>query len=180
MSVWAVLATGPSLSQSVVNSVQSRVKVVAVSDAYRLAPWADVLVSTDAGWWRAHEEALGFPGSKYGAMPDFRSVPGVERFPADSATNSGLLGVKVAVHLGARRVLLCGFDMNQPGEHFFGRHPLPLKSTTADRQEVFKRQFAGYRPRGVEIINCTPGSALDCYPRRDLEDCLAESAVLAG
>lgn len=178
--IWAVLATGPSMSQAVADVVRSKVKVVAVSDAYRLAPWADVLCSTDAGWWKANPAALEFAGDKYGAMPEFRGVPGVERFPADSSTNSGLLGVKVAVHLGARRVLLCGFDMNQPGDHFFGRHPAPLKSTTADRQEVFKRQFAWFRPRGVEIINCTPGSALDCYQRRDLEDCLAESAVLAG
>lgn len=85
----------------------------------------------------------------------------------------------VAVSLGAKRVLLCGFDMNRPGDHFFGRHVLPLKSTTPQRQEIFKRQFAGYRPRGVEIINCTPGSALHAYPKRDLEDCLAESSVLA-
>lgn len=176
---WAILATGPSMSQAVADSVRG-CKVVAVSDAYRLAPWADVLCSTDAGWWLANAEALQFRGQKYGAMPDFRRISGVERFPADSSINSGLLGVRVAVHLGARRVLLCGFDMNRPGEHFFGTHPAPLKSTTADRQEVFKRQFAGFHPRGVEIINCTPGSALTCYPRRELEDCLAESAVLAG
>lgn len=176
---WVVLASGPSISQTVADSVRGRCKVVAVSDCYRLTPWANALASTDAGWWRANPAALKFPGLKFGAMPDFRAIPGVERLPVDTGTNSGLLGVMVAVKLGAKRVFLCGFDMNRPGVHFFGRHVAPLKSTTAARQEVFKRQFANYRPRGVEIINCTPGSALHVYPKRDLEDCLAESAVLA-
>lgn len=179
VSVWCVLATGPGMSQAVADQVQGRCKVVAVSDAWRVAPWAAALASTDAAWWLANHEALEFDGPKFGAMPSFRAVPGVEIMPVDTGTNSGLLGLMVAVKLGAKRVLLCGFNMSHPGEHFFGRHQLPLKSTTAARQEVFKRQFANYRPRGVEIINCTPNSALDAYPRGDLEDCLAEFEVRA-
>lgn len=180
MSVWAVLATGPSLTPAVVQSVKGRCSVVAVSNAWTLAPWADVLVSSDAAWWKAHPEALQFAGRKFGVMPDFRAVNGVERFPAETSTNSGLLGLKVAVSLGATRVLLCGLDMSKPGEHFFGAHPAPLKSTTEHRMEIFRRQFAGFRPRGVQIFNCTPGSALKVYPHRDLEDCLAESAALGA
>jgi len=173
---WAVLATGPSLSQSNADACGG-LRVVAVSDAYKLAPWADALASTDAGWWRANPEALNFAGLKFGAMPDFRSIQGVERLPVSTGTNSGLLGIMVAVKLGAKRVLLCGFDLKSPGQHFFGQHKPPLKSTKPDRMEAFKRQFANYQPRGVEIINCTPGSALDAYPRATLEDCLAESSV---
>lgn len=75
-----------------------------------------------------------------------------------------------AVELGAARVLLLGFDMR--GAHYFGPHRAPLKNTDAARFEKFKRQFAAYRPPGVEIINCTPGSALSCYPLGQLEDYL--------
>lgn len=179
MTTWAVLATGPSMSQAVADQVKGKCKVVAVSDAWRLAPWADALASTDSGWWKAHPEAANFEGLKFGAMPSFRSVPKVERLSIVTHTNSGLLGLMVAVNLGAKRVLLCGVDLNQPGEHFFGRHLMPLKATTPQRMEVFKQQFRNYRPRGIEIINCSPSSDLDCYPRGTLEDCLAESAVLA-
>jgi len=179
MTTWAVLATGPSMSRAVADQVKGRCRTVTVSDAWTLAPWADALVSTDGAWWKAHPEALEFKGRKFGAMQSFRPLESVESFPAETHTNSGLLGLMVAVHLGAKRVLLCGVDLNRPGHHFFGRHPAPLKSTSADRMAAFKRQFGHYRPRGIEIVNCSPSSSLDCYPRGSLEDCLAESAVLA-
>ncbi len=166
MTTWAVLATGASMSQQTADAVKGKCHVVAVSDAYKLAPWADALVSSDLAWWKANPEARNCDGRKFiGFSID---VPaGVERFSgAISGSNSGLLGVQVAVSLGARKVLLCGFDMG--GTHYFGPHLPPLKNTKPDRFREFKKQFLRYKPRGVEIINCTPGSQLTCYPRGDL------------
>lgn len=175
--IFAVLATGPSLTSAVVDAVRDRVKVVAVSDAYRLAPWSDALASTDFSWWRHHQDAAQFKGRKFSGMVDFQNVEGVEKLEGENATNSGLLGVKAAVLMGATKVLLCGFDLHSPGKHFFGRHGGSLRSTTAQRMEAFKRQFERYQPRGVEIINCTPGSALRVYPMASLDACLAEPAL---
>jgi hypothetical protein len=175
--IFAVLATGPSLTSAVVDEVRGRAKVVAVSDAYRLASWADALVSTDHSWWRQHPEASAFKGRKFSGMVAYQNVDGVEKLAGENATNSGLLGVKVAVLMGATKVLLCGFDLHSPGQHFFGRHGGSLRSTTAQRMEAFKRQFERYQPRGVEIINCTPGSALRVYPMANLDACLAEPAL---
>ena len=176
--VWAVLATGPSMSQAIADQTYGRCCVVAVSDSWRLAPWADALVSTDAAWWKSHPDAVAkFAGKRFGLMPSFRPVTGVERLTiATTHTNSGLFGAMVAVLLGAKRVLLCGVDLNCPGEHFFGRHPAPLKPTTAARMEEFKRQFIRYQPRGVEIINCSPSSALECYPKGELSSWLKSSS----
>lgn len=171
--IFAVLATGPSLTQEVIQAVRGRCRVVAVSDAHRLAPWAEAMASTDGKWWKAHPEAMEFQGLKFTAAPDFIRLEGVERLQVDTATNSGLLGVMVAVKLGAKRVLLCGLDMHSPGQHFFGRHPAPLRHSEQRHLELHKRQFAAYRPRGVEIINCTPGSALTAYPMGILEEELA-------
>lgn len=176
---YCVLASGPSMSQEVADSVRDLCKVVAVSDSYRLAPWADAVASTDRAWWDKNPEALSLDCLKFGAMPDFKEIPEVERIITSPGTNSGLLGLMVAVKLGAKKVLLCGFDMNRPGDHFFGRHTNGLSSTTHKRMEQFKNQFKSFRPRGVEIINCTPGSGLDVYPRASLEDCLAELEVRA-
>lgn len=170
--IFAVLATGPSLTQQQADSVRDRCRVIAVSDAYRLAPWADALASTDAAWWKAHPDALEFPGRKFGIIHDFQGVTGVETLHVDTGTNSGLLGIMAAVKMGAKRVLLLGFDLHSPGDHFFGRHPKPLKSTPVKRMEDFKRQFANYKPRGVEIINCTVGSELHCYRKATIENCL--------
>lgn len=172
MTTWAVLATGPSMSRAIADAVHGRCQVVAVSDSIRLAPWADVLVSADRAWWDFHGEKLDFAGLRFGVMPDFQQIKGVERFKAPSGTNSGLLAAMVAVSLGATKVLLCGVDLHSPGDHFFGRHPEGLKSTPARRLEAFKEQFARYRPQGVEIVNCSPGSALKAYPMGGLEDYL--------
>lgn len=168
MTTFAVLATGPSMSQTVAETVRGRCKVIAVSDAYRLAPWADALVSTDAKWWKHHADALKFAGEKWSAAPSFvQQHEGIRRFLADSHTNSGLLAMMVAQGMGAKRILMLGFDLG--GAHFFGAHPAPLKNTTPDRFEAFKRQFQYFQPRGVDIVNVTPGSALNCYRRSTLE-----------
>lgn len=173
-----VLATGPSMSQAVADSVRCKALVIAVSNAYKLAPWADACVSTDGKWWRHNPDALKFEGRRIGVIADFQKIEGVESFKAATGANSGLLGIQVAVSMGADTVLLAGFDMK--GAHFFGKHPEPLKNTTPQRYEVFKRQFANYKPRGVRIVNCTPGSQLKCYPTGDLLACLAESSLHAA
>lgn len=171
MATWAVLATGPSMSQAVAYQVHGRCSVVAVSDAYRLAPWADTLASNDSAWWRAHPEALQFKGKKFCSV----AFEGTERlkpaWPFHTSCNSGLFGMRVAAELGASRILLMGFDMH--GSHFFGRHKKPLKNTTPERFQIFMRQFRQWR--GCEVINCTPGSALTQFPMMDLQEALCES-----
>lgn len=169
MTAWAVLACGPSMSQAVADSVKGRCHVVAVSNAYKLAPWADVLASADAAWWAAYPEAKQFAGDKVGAMPSFLEIDGVKR-TGKSGENSALLATKEAVRRGATRVLLLGLDLG--GRHFFGDHPAPLYNPGEQQFARFRRQFTAYRPEGVEIINCTPGSSLSCYPFGLLEDFL--------
>lgn len=111
--ITAVLATGPSMSQAVADSVRGKCKVIAVSDAYLLAPWADILVSSDRAWWRHHKPE--FLGRRYSVV----DVPGADKLEGvHSGLNSGLVAVMAAVQFGATRVLLLGFDMG--GTHFFG------------------------------------------------------------
>jgi hypothetical protein len=185
-----VVATGASLTKEQVSSVQrwrlccgsgccgdatrsegeGRV-VVAVSDAYKRAPFADALVSQDPAWWKQYPEAMEFPGRKFST----NEIPGVERVTNSGAittgTNSGLLACFVAQReFGATRILLLGIDLH--GSHYFGAHPTPLKNTTDARFKVFHRQFAQWSHRGVEVVNCAPGSALDCFPRGELDACL--------
>lgn len=167
MERFAILCTGPSLTQRQVDAVRG-LRVIAVSDAYRLAPWAEALVSADKAWWLHHRPE--FQGRRFSSLPfsgmETEQVPG-----AAMGSNSGLLALRVAVLLGARQVLLLGLDLG--GTHFFGKHQAPLKNTKPERFEEFKRQFADYRPKGVDIVNCTPGSALTCYRMAELDAVLA-------
>lgn len=173
MATWAVLATGQSMSQEIADSVRGKCKVAAVSDAIELAPWADCLVSADGSWWR-HKKPE-FAGPKY----TLATVPDTERVvDTPMGTNSGLLALRVAVMLGATRVLLLGIDLH--GTHYFGPHTGALKNTTPQRMETFKQQFASYKPRNVEIWNCSPSSHLMAYPKANLEQVLEGMAEPAA
>lgn len=168
MILWAVLGTGESMNRETADMAREHCNVVAVSDAYRLAPWADVLVSNDSAWWRTHPEAMNFAGIKYSGA----KVDGTLRIPAEggfeTSCNSGLLGMRVAERLGATKILLLGFDLR--GTHFFGAHPAPLQNTSPKRFQQMIGQFKKWR--GCEVVNCTPNSALKLFPYVPLKEAL--------
>lgn len=173
MTTAAILATGESMSPAVADSVVNCDVVIAVNDSYRLAPWADALAANDAAWWLAHPEAYRFAGRKFSA----NEILGVERVVSpgqlSSSSSSGVLAMEVALIFGANRILLLGFDMR--GSHWFGSHPAPLKNTDPARFEIFKARMRdwGRAHGGVEVVNCTPGSALECFERKTLGEALA-------
>ncbi len=51
------------MSLHIAESIRGRCHVIAVSDAYKLAPWADALVSQDRPWWNYHRPE--FAGRKF-------------------------------------------------------------------------------------------------------------------
>jgi hypothetical protein len=182
----AVFATGPSLTQEVVDKVRDAgVPAIAVNDAYKLAPWASILYAADIEWWLVHAEATkDFAGVRVGSQPGrvegivFLKRTGDDGFDRDPGNirfgrNSGYGGVHIALHTGASRILLCGFDMHdRNGTHFFGMHKEPLRNPTANRFLRWIRRFPALNHCGAQIINCTPGSALKCFPMVALDESL--------
>jgi hypothetical protein len=186
------LATGESLCQQDVDYCRGRASVIAVNDAWRMAPWADVLYSSDVRWWRHYGYAPDFQGVRVGltyhGLPDVKqwheSFPGLlltvehheglERREGyvSSTKNSGGAAINLAVHMGARRVVLLGYDMQ--GQHFFGAHPGPIRRSSSF--ESF-RQYIGtmvepLQQAGVEVVNCSRKTALEHFPVRALRDVL--------
>jgi hypothetical protein len=170
--------------------------VIAVNDAYRRVPGAQVLYACDAAWWHHHKGARGFKGQRWSShgsathnnktqvaeLYGVRLVPGRDGphgFSLDPVvihygSNGGFQAVNLALLMGASRVVLVGFDMH--GSHFFGRHPKPLRNVT--NFNGFIRAFeraARHLPAGVQILNATPGSALRCFPMVSLDDVLGEA-----
>lgn len=165
--IWCIIATGQSLKKEDVDYVRGKCKVIAVSNSYQIAPWADILVSHDENWWRRHPEALKFAGDKYARV----KINGVNIFKPSQfprGCNSGLMAMIIARDKGAKKLLLLGFDMH--GTHYFGPHPAGLKNTTAKRFKEHIQQFALFS--GCEVINCTPNSALKRYPFARIQDVL--------
>lgn len=160
-----------------------------------LAPWADVLYAADRLWWYHNlEEASRFDGYKLsiaeiincsGELPLFPEMlllgnGGVYGYDdrqdhIRSGRNSGFQAVQVAGHFGAKRILLCGFDMHgNGGQHYFGDH-VHRKGHEARFDwflETFYSSVEAFEARGIEIINCTEGSALKCFPFMRLKDAL--------
>jgi hypothetical protein len=161
-----VLCTGPSLTQADVDYCRDKAKVVAVSDAIYMAPWADALVSYDRQWWNAHPYAECEGPKFYHGLEAIRGRD-IQAFRPGGG-HSGTLGCLVANKLWKpQKIILLGADLK--GTHFFGPHTHKgLRNTKPRRFEEMKRQFG--RLRLLPIVNCTPGSALKCFPMGRLED----------
>jgi hypothetical protein len=178
-----VIATGQSLlpdPQAVADRVRY-LPTVAVSDAYKLAPWAQAIVACDHKWWEVNPEARRFAGEKWCA--NGTPAGDVKRISWGGAigthTNSGLLGLDYWVRRGKTAILLLGIDLW--GTHYFGPHTKPkLRNTDAARFAVFVEQFRAYAkamPAGVTVVNCSPNSRLDLFEKMTLADVLAERAA---
>ncbi len=199
----AVIGGGPSVTQQQVDLLRDRVRVIAINDAYRLAPWADVLYFCDCKWWRWHNKKLtdwrglivrlqggdhDFGDSRIKVLRNLDQRYGLaeRRDGLHTGQNSGYQAINLAVHFGAARILLIGFDMQaavvdgRPKTHWFGDHP----GGTSDRVYAqmlkhFPSLLEPLKKRGVDVINCTPHSALKCFPMRKLEDVMASLATAA-
>ena len=99
-----------------------------------------------------------------------------------TGANSGYQAVNLAVHLGARRIVLVGYDMkvgDDGAEHWFGQHrnragrPVPTAASTITRwAKGFESMVPQLSELGIEVLNAGPDSAIDCFERVSLEDCL--------
>lgn len=83
--------------------------------------------------------------------------------------NSGFQAINLAVQFGAARILLVGFDMRVDlGVHWHGRHGAGLGDPSEMNVSNWRRILDAAAPRfaelGVEVINCSPISALTGYP----------------
>lgn len=185
------IAGGPSLTAADVEACRGRARVIAVKDAIRLAPWADVLYACDRKWWAAHPETEAFEGLKYGLEPvytrpdvqilRFTGTDGLDTAPSAVRTgqNSGYQVINVAVHLGAARIILLGYDMQAADDgkaRWFGRHPYETAEHAPPPFERFLPHFETLvdplRGLGVEVVNATRVTELRTFPIVTLDEAL--------
>ena len=165
MTDFVIIATGQSLNKQDVDYVQGKARVIAVSNAFEFAQWAEALVSYDAKWWKNTPKALDFAGEKI-CWQTVTGVKQVRPYATPVGCNSGLYAMHIARDLGASRIILLGFDMH--GTHFFGPHQEPLKNTSAGRFYQHILQFNCWKY--CEVVNCTPNSQIEKFTKKDLRD----------
>lgn len=196
------IAPGPSLVREDTELVRGRYPVIAINDAVRMVPWADVLYSSDQTWFPKMNGAPSFQGRKYAILPQPRKAnnpfarwpeiqvlkntgqDGLERSPDGLRTgkNSGYAAINLAVHFGAVRILLLGYDMkigSNGQTHFDG----PRRGTPATNFPMFRAMFdtlpEPLKLAGVTVLNCSRKSALECFPRVPLAHAMAQPTDLA-
>ena len=185
------IAGGASLTQDQVDLCKGH-KVIAINDAYKLAPWADILYACDSQWWGWHNGVPTFRGYKLTHQQDavnLQTYPGIDYIMSDGksgfsgrqdrirhGSNGGYQALHIALSMGASRIILLGYDMhaNTGKSHWFGEHPTGKQRDS--RYAEWIKEFSALeivgRQRGQEIINCTPNSALDCFIKRKLGEVL--------
>jgi hypothetical protein len=193
------IASGPSLTAEDVAFVRGKAKAIAINASYAIAPWADVLYCADVNpfkwYWnsgpRGYESVAmrDFQGKKYSLTSNAAKYAGVvvlkqwreEGLSLDPTKlclgkNSGYQAINLAVLLGAKRIVLLGYDM-QPGpggEYYFGAsHPDRKRSPYKSFREKFPTIVKPLKDAGVEIVNCSRQTALTCFPRKALTDVFA-------
>lgn len=195
-----ILADGPSLCQEDVDLLRERGHVLAINYSLQLAPFADIfyyyhdekLEEMVGPGGLEHLEALRGEGllvyhTNPGAAPrrpwpylPFSGVQGLELDPEKGLRNGGNSGhaaINLAIRLGAARIILLGFDCGERpgGVYHWWKAPGSSSRPTYDYQmwrENFKTLVRDLPP-GVELLNASRETTIDCIPRVRLEEVLA-------
>jgi hypothetical protein len=146
------------------------------------------LYACDEKWWRHHWDNLEHYGGERwtqvhnDAAKKFAEELGLNAKPGASAAglgrdkihhggNSGYQAINLAYLMGAAKIILLGYDMHNNGmAHFFGDHPKGLSNGRYDQYvSNFTRLAKDLAAAGIEVINCTPDSALTQFAKKDFQ-----------
>lgn len=186
-----IIGTGPSLTQEDVSYCHGRAKVIAIKDAIQMAPCAECLYSCggDAGrWWQRNGDSLNdYEGLRYTLDPAAEKWAGVlentgfiglETYPNGLRTghNSGYQAIGLAVHLGAAKIILVGYDLMPSADgkdHFFGAHWHKATPPFDRFRPLFDTLVEPLKALDIQIINATRRTALTCFPQMSIQEALA-------
>jgi hypothetical protein len=196
-----ILGGGPSLKE--VNLEPLKVfRTIGVNQAWKLGDWIELIIFGDVKWWRwtvlnggknreeffkhpsikvtncewfySHKmkpkgiKVMGRPGTAWTKKPGFLGWP----------LNTGGAAINLAGIVGAKRVLLVGFDGKAGGEegnNWHDDYPEKLpdpKGTYSIYKSPMKKLYDAATRDGVEVINCTPNSGYNFIPYKPIEEFL--------
>jgi len=186
--VVSIIGGGPSLKGFDI-SVAKQSASIAVNQSYEIAPWADWLHFADASWWQWNSKDVlaKFEGPISTATSDVATVnhPRIFRYWRDrrnfSTTpsilhgwDSGTQAVNLAYHLGARKIVLFGIDMQMGKDGATQWHDKHKRKTLAANYPKFAASLTQVVLKlatlGVPVVRATePG--IPEAPYEPLEQC---------
>ena len=190
-----ILGGGPGLLKQPYQQLSNR-RCIAVNNSYRIAPWSEAVWFGDVKWWDWHQlEVLASripiatccENSKLEQWKGSHQILfynrdrerrfGISQRDGFVSWNksSGASAINLAYYMGARTIVLIGFDMRpvkgmknwhddhleKPGLRPYFRHLKCFPAIKRDADEL-----------GLTILNATPGSAIKQFPIIDLKEVL--------
>jgi hypothetical protein len=176
--------------------------VIGINVAYLIGDWIDVAFFGDIGFFLQHKEKLAqFPGIKVCCHPQIEKFNWVKYLPRDHKGrgisdnpnsvswnyNSGAAAISLAIHAGAKRVILLGFDMKLDTTNMQHWHNLYGRGQVMDAKRIMKLPFVRHlrgfpeiakdaKRMGVEVLNGSPDSAIVDFPKYSVNDLLIKTA----
>lgn len=200
-----VIGAGPSLTRGQCEIVRGHAWVIAVNRAIEYAPWADVWYFCDYRFAMWHQKAIGLFRNELWTLenrglrqrwPKLRCLrnvgdtgpvpePGAAQTGIVNYRNGGAQAIQIAALRGASAIVLLGFDMKASADgsrHFHEPHPV------CDPANVYQQTMLPRMPEladglaalGVPVFNCTPDSAMTCFPTADITEVFGDSATFSS
>ena len=190
-----IIGGGPSIKNQNLDLIKGH-RVIGVNQAWTLGPWVDLCWFGDKGWLDQNTPEIWQYGGlivtccnpaqqlkriKYVARSKRYGLETNKRTHIGWNDNSGASAINVAYWLGARRVILLGFEMRNPIEgtqtHWHNKYAPKIDKKTKKLSNPYSRFLIGFpqiakdaKEVGLEIINATPDSALKVFPYKPLEE----------
>ncbi len=191
-----IIGGGPSVNEAPLHLIYER-RVIGVNSAFELGSWIDVCWFGDMRWFEWNAKKLRYFGGlkltcANSAFPKGECWPGVHHVKRENKrgiwsrtpnkvywnNNSGASAINLAYHLGAKKIVLIGFDMKMVnGEHNYHNSHKPHHTPKSNiYQERFIPRFNVIKQDatrlGLQIINTSMNSALEVFDKVRLENAL--------
>ena len=172
--------------------------VIGINVAYLIGDWIDVAFFGDIGFFLQHKDKLAaFPGLKVCCHPQIEKHNWIKYLPRDHKGrgisdnpnsvswnyNSGAAAISFAIHAGATKIILVGFDMKLDMSSKQHCHNLYNRGAITDAKRImklpFNRHLKGFpeiakdaKRMGVSILNASPDSAITDFPKFSVKSLL--------
>ncbi len=186
-----IIGGGPSLNNFDFRTLTGK-KTIAINKAVIYHPTADILYWTDGRFYTWFKnEVDNYKGLKFALKPgslytnDIKILRkgkphGLEEDPQtlSHGFNSGYAAINLAYHLGAKRIILLGFDMTNDGNqtHFHDGYPTRAAGNRIYEDKFlpgFKQLSSEIKNKGIGVYNASPHSRLKDFPIITLNQALS-------
>lgn len=196
-----IIGGGPSIRalghDRIIPRLEGRYPVIAINNAYMMAPWADVLYWADNYWlcdnWQTIHQHVGWWKISR-QEPKLRDVSATPRWlpeiklitcrPMSGISfsqsiifgrNGGHNAINLAVLFGASRIVLMGFDLDESSQQH-NWHDLHTRPTRIESYQEWRKDFGIaakiLEKHSIDVINVNPSSKITCFRFAAIDECL--------